>query len=299
MQTPLSPYPRLSTLLGIDLKVKHDDLYPFPGGGSKARKIKYIIQDAIDKQCNALVSAGAANSNHARVVAIKAAQLGWPVKLIIHDKEDYSKANLQLMKLAGAELIFCKLEDVAQIMDKAMDDFVKSGNKPYYIWGGGHSVEGTLAYYYAVKEFKEQAHGWEPDYVVVASGTGGTQAGIHLGFNDFYPNAKVLGISVARNKERGFKIVRESVEELAEKLKTKNKNEIFFLDDWTGGGYENVTEEIEETIRFAAKQEGLILDPTYTGKAFAAIMKLTQNNTIPPQSKVLFWHTGGMLNLIS
>lgn len=298
MGTLLKKYNTLSSWLNVDLKVKHDDLYPFIGGGSKARKIKYILQDAENKGSNALVSAGSANSNHARVVALAGAQMGWPVKLIIHDSEDYSNGNLLLMKMAGANLQFVNHADVSEAMDKAMDDFKEKGFSPYYIWGGGHNIFGIQAYYEAVFEIKKQLRDWEPDYVIHASGTGGTQSGLHVGFEECFPNTKVIGISVAREKARGSKVVEEGVKELREFLGLKNqKKEVIFMDNWIKDGYGSIYPKLVKIIKETAKF-GLITDPVYTGKALLALFEMRKEEYIEPGSNVLFWHTGGLINLL-
>lgn len=301
--TPLKYYPRLSSELGINLSVKHDDYFPFTGGGNKARKIDYILKMASTRGTNALVTAGAANSNHARVVALAAAQLGWKCKLIIHDQEDYSNGNLLMMRLAGAELIFVEQINVASAMDEAMQSFTKAGLKPFYIFGGGHSVEGSLAYYDAFKEFVSQS-GVLPDYIVHASGTGTTQAGLHVGAELTKAcKTKIIGISVARDKLRGAKIIKESADELHSFLfphkPHKNLNEVSFYDDWNAGGYGHSNQHLIETIKWAARTEGLILDPVYTGKAFTGLIDLVSSNKIEKETNVVFWHTGGLINLMN
>ncbi|PKD44654.1 1-aminocyclopropane-1-carboxylate deaminase/D-cysteine desulfhydrase [Rhodohalobacter barkolensis] len=298
MKTILKKYNSVSDWLDVDLKVKHDDLYPFIGGGSKARKIQFILKDAENKGSNALVSAGAANSNHARVVALAGAQKGWPVKLIIHDSEDYSNGNLLLMKMAGADLNFVNHADVSDAMDEAMNDFKENGFLPYYIWGGGHNVYGMQAYYEAVLEVKKQLSYWVPDYVIHASGTGGTQSGLHVGFEECFPNTKVIGISVAREKGRGTKVVEEGVHDLRKLLGIESqKKDVIFLDNWIKDGYSSVYPKLVEVIKEAAKF-GFITDPVYTGKALLALYEMRNEEQIESGAKVLFWHTGGLINLL-
>ena len=289
----------ISKKLGINFSIIDETYYPLYLGGSKARKIISILEKAKKENSDALVSAGSANSNHARVVALAAAQLGWHCHLIIHDKEDYSKANLQIMKLAGAQLTFCSLDNVASKMDEAMISYRKEGLTPYYIWGGGHCLEGSLAYYNAVHEYKEEFAKWKPDYVFVASGTGGTQAGLYIGFKELFPDTKVIGISVARQKKRGQQAVYEEADKLARRLGlwTVDKKDITFHDEWVGEGYGEVYPRLLEVISDAAKNEGLITDPTYTGKALTAIYDMVEKDMIPKNAKVLFWHTGGIFNL--
>lgn len=281
-----------------NLKVKFDSSYPFLQGGTKARKLKYILKHAKDKNANAIVSTGSASSNHARDCALAAAQLGWKCILIIHDTPDAATNNLFLMQLAGAELIFCKMENVADLMDKAMNDLKHQGLNPYYIWGGGHSVYGTLALYDAAKEYIKNEKSCKPDYVFVASGTGGTQAGLHLGFAEVSPSTKVIGISVARNRMRGSMIVDKAVEELKDFLRVEIKTpNIEFYDDWIGEGYGSISNELVYCIRKSA-HAGVLLDTTYTGKAWQGMLKIIEHGGIPKDSNILFWHTGGIFNLL-
>jgi len=297
MKTPVEDYQEIKKLLNINLKVKKDAFFPYAGGGSKARKIKYILKDAEKKGSNALVSAGSANSNHARVVALAGAHKGWPVKLIIHDTEDYSNGNLLLMKMAGADINFVNHAGVSKAMDEGMEVFNEKGFSPYYIWGGGHNVYGMQAYYEAVLEVKKQLQYWEPDYVIHASGTGGTQVGLHVGFEEHFPNTKVIGISVAREKDRGTKVIEEGIHDLRKLLGLESqKKEVIFLDKWIKDGYGSVYPKLIEIIKEAAKF-GFITDPVYTGKALLALFEMCKEEHIEPGSNVLFWHTGGLINL--
>lgn len=299
LMTPLERYARFSEELNIDLCVKRDDFYPFVGGGSKGRKMHSILDDIQNKKANALVSAGANNSNHARAVALLAAQKGWPVKLIIHDKERYSSGNLLIMNLAGAELIFVNKNNVSAAMDKAMLDFKENGLSPYYIHGGGHNIYGMKAFYDAVAEVKQQLGAWIPDYIIHASGTGGTQAGLHVGAEEYYPKTKVVGISVARKKQRGQEVIKKGIDELRHYLKLgSSQKEVIFYDDWIEQGYNSIYPELKTVIRKSAEY-GLITDPTYTGKALLGLVDLCKRGEIQKGSKVLFWHTGGVLNLVS
>jgi len=300
--TPLYDYCRLGKELNINLRIKHDDLYPLPGGGSKARKLNYILNANVKKKYNAIVTTGSNQSNHLRATALWAAKLGWKLICVIHDDEpDSFKGNLKIVKLTGAELRFIQKTEVKEAMDKAMDDLCNEGYKPFYIWGGGHCVEGALAYYEAVKELKEQLNGVEPDYLFVASGTGTTQAGIEIGIRQYLPGCKVIGISVSREKKRGKEAILESMNKLNTYLGNpiKMPENIEFDDNWIGNGYEAIYPELIETIKWAAKTEGLILDPTYSGKAFHALRMYAKNNKIKTNSNVVFWHTGGLLNLMA
>lgn len=301
-ETPVIFLKSISKILEINIYVKHDDLYPLPGGGSKARKLNYILNEDVRKNYNAIVTAGSNQSNHLRATALWAAKLGWKIICVIHDNEpNIYEGNLKIVKLTGAELRFVQKIEVKEAMDKAMLDLSNEGYKPFYIWGGGHCVEGALAYYEAVKELKGQLMDVDPDFLFLASGTGTTQAGIEIGVRRFIPGCKVIGISVAREKTRGKRAILESMNVLNTYLcnPINVPDNIEFDDNWIGNGYEGTYPELIDTIKWAAKTEGLILDPTYTEKAFHALKMYANNGIIKPNSNVVFWHTGGLLNLMA
>lgn len=199
------------------------------------------------------------------------------------------------MKLSGAELIFCNLSEVAEKMDGAMNELRKQGATPYYIWGGGHSVYGTKAFVDAANDFEDQNPNWIPDFVIVPSGTGGTQAGLHVGFALVSPKAEVLGISVAREKERGQKAVQDAVDEVIQhcNIDAPTITSPVFLDHWRGEGHVKIYPRLMDVMSYAA-EKGLLTDTTYTGKALCAMYDMVQNGTIRSSSRVLFWHTGGL-----
>lgn len=289
----------LSCDLPVDLYIQDDSYFPAFGGGSKARKLVSFMEEAESKGCNAIVTAGAANSNHARTVALACARKGWRCTIVVHDIEDYTKGNLLLMKLAGAKLVFTSLDGVRIAMDNEMELFSKEGLIPYYIYGGGHALPGYKAYYKAAVDFVSTFPSIKPDYVVLASGTGGTQAGLIVGFDQLLPDTKVIGISVARNSDRGTKAVREACQELTDNLVVSSvcDNKIIFKDDWVGSGYGDCYSDMIKTIEHYSKNFGVITDPTYTGKALHGLVSMVNAGDIRPGSTVLFWHTGGLINL--
>ena len=299
--TQLDFHLTLSEELSINLFIKRDDLYPKFGGGNKARKLDYILNHAKKEGFNSLVTTGAAESNHCRVSALHAASLGWQSIIIIHDKEpEFYGGNLKLMKLAGAEIRFVDQVEVKEAMNQAISDLKERGFNPYYIWGGGHSVEGSLAYFEAVKELKSQLGNIQPDFIVVASGTGTTQAGIEIGIRTFFPDCEVIGISVAREENRGKKEILKSMLELNEYLGKPilMPQDIFFNTSICGDGYGKIFPELLETVQ-ESLEKGFIIDPTYSGKAFFAMKKLVQIERISKGKNVIFWHTGGLFNLMN
>jgi len=302
VNSPLQIYKRIGMDLNINLFVKRDDLYPLTGGGSKARKLHSILNEQAKQQFNAIVTEGSSQSNHLRATSLHSAILGWKTICIIHDDKPHEiVGNLKLTKISGAELRFVAKDDVEIALKKAMDDLKEQGYNPMHICNGGYCVQGAFAFYEAVKELKEQLGNVKPDYIVVASGTGTTQAGLEVGVRKFYPDCKVLGVSVARDEQRGKEAIVKSMQELRGLLKIPSKlnDDIFFDDHWKGAGYEATYPELLDTIHRMARREGLILDPTYTGKAFHALIKYVERGIIPENSNVVFWHTGGLLNLVA
>lgn len=300
--TPVCKAINLSDELQINLLIKHDDLFMIEGGGSKARKASYIISKAVKNGCNAIVTAGGSQSNHLRACAIMARKFGIEMTAVIHDVQPARfEGNLKLLSILGVKLVFIDMETVKIAMNVEIEEYVTNGRRPFYIWGGGHSDEGTFSYYRGVGELRSQLGNWEPDYIVVASGTGTTQAGIEMGVREIYPKCKVLGVSVAREKIKGEKAVIDAANKLIPSIggHLPSLKSVFFDDKFMGSGYESTYPELIKIIKHAASSDGLILDPTYTAKAFIALTHYVNEGVIAKNSNVIFWHTGGLMNLMS
>lgn len=297
--TALEHHPRIaaSLHLNIDLRIKRDDLYPMSGGGIKARKINYILQHAVREEYDVLVTNGGPQSNHARSTALEAARLGMRAHIIVvlDPCEAYmGTGNILVMRLSGATIEYCRKEELSNKMDEAISKYESAGNKPFYLWGGGHHISGTEAFVSAAEELQNQTLDWQPDYVVMASGTGSTQAGLAIGYAATH--TKVIGISVAREATNGANVVKKCVKEYDDRYNTTTNASIEFYDDWTCGGYDKTTPELLELVRMTARL-GILLDPTYSGKGWMGLHDLVRKNHIPAGSKVVFWHTGGLMNL--
>lgn len=299
--TPLEKSDIISLKYKVNVYYKRDDLFAVSGGGSKGRKLAYIMKKAIRQNCDSIVTAGANQSNHVRSTSVLSAQLAMKSSIIIHDKKPSSfKGNAKLTNLTGAKLTYVEMDKVKSAMNSEIVEFISNGFKPFYIFGGGHCVEGTYAYYKAVYELKKQLNIFNPDFIILASGTGGTQAGIEVGVKELFPNCKVLGVSVAREKMRGSRAVIDSANELIKSLNLKiNRFEtVHFDDNYIGDGYESVTSDLLDMIKNKALDEGLFLDPTYSGKAYYAMLEYLNSGIIPEGSNVVFWHTGSLMNLL-
>ena len=288
--------------ININLFIKRDDLYPISGGGNKGRKLHYIINENNVDKYDALVTTGGNQSNHIRASLIRAKELRWKSHIIIHDNKPTGeiKGNLKISELLADKITYVNMKNVGEAMDKAVVEFKKQGYRPLYIWGGGHCLEGSLAYHNAVVELKNQLINVEPDYIFLASGTGATQAGLISGAKLCFKDCKVIGISVARNKNKGEIEIYKSLKELEKYFKVNKckKEDVIFDDSYAGGGYGNYYKDLDETI-YELANNGVLLDKTYTAKAFYGMMDYIKKGKLKPNSNVVFWHTGGLLNLIS
>lgn len=289
----------------LTLSVVRDDLFPFIGGGGKARKaVEYEVMFR-EGGYNAFVTCGGIQSNHNRAMALMSARNSWKCHLCIQGTEDRflkEKGNALLNRLSGAECELIRPEDTAVAMDRAMEKLKSEGYKPYYVHGGGHDLPGGTSFVKAVEELKSQCKvgGYKPDYIFHASGTGSTQAGIVVGLEKAgWGDVKVVGISVARQQERGKQVIAEFANMLGEYygIKKDFTDDIIFCTDYLYGGYEQYTPGMAEYLVRAMKETGLMFDTTYSGKGFYGMMDYVKKNRLDDK-KIMFWHTGGLMNLL-
>lgn len=285
--------------------VVRDDLYPFIGGGSKARKAVEYEAFFKEKGYNAMVTCGGIQSNHNRAIALMAARNGWKCHLCIQGtKERFmaEKGNALLCRLAGAECELIDPSETAVAMDRAMEKLANEGYKPYYVHGGGHDLPGGTCFVDAVKELRRQcdALGYKPGYIFHASGTGSTQAGIVVGCDMAgWKDLKVVGISVARQYERGKQVIAEFANMLAKHygIDKDYTESIHFNTDYLYGGYEQYTPEMESYLKKVMRETGLMFDTTYSGKGFYGMMQEIKKQGLQNKN-IIFWHTGGIMNLM-
>lgn len=288
-----------------EIMVVRDDIFPFIGGGSKARKA--VAYEAFIKayNYNAVVTCGGIQSNHNRAIALMAAKNGWKCHLCIQGTEDRfyaEKGNALLSRLAGAECELIDPSETAVAMDRAVEKLTQEGYKPYYIHGGGHDLPGGTCFVDAVRELKQQCDlsGYKPDYIFLASGTGSTQAGIVVGCDLVgWSNVKVIGISVGRQYERGKQVIVDFANMLAKHygLDKDFTDHIHFNTDYLFGGYEQSSPEMENYLKDVMRTSGLVFDTTYSGKGFFGMMDIIKKEKLQDKN-IVFWHTGGLMDLM-
>ncbi|MBI4785967.1 MAG: D-cysteine desulfhydrase family protein [Chloroflexi bacterium] len=303
LPTPLDPAPRLSQELGVRVLIKRDDLTGFALGGNKARKLEFLVADALAQGADTLVTGGGTQSNHARMTAAAARKLGLDVTIVFFGAPPATvNGNLLLDQLLGAELVYANTDDKLEtdrVVQRVADDLRARGRKPYVIPVGGSTVLGCCSYILAVGELLAQleAQSVKPDYVFVATGSCGTQSGILAGMKYYQAAIPVHGITVSRAKSEGVERITRLVKSTAEFLKCPmplDPDEIIINDGYLGPGYAIPTAAGNAAIRMVARLEGIFLDPVYTGKTMAGMIDLARRGEIKRGATVVFWHTGGV-----
>jgi D-cysteine desulfhydrase family pyridoxal phosphate-dependent enzyme len=297
LPTPIEALPRLSeALCGPRLLIKRDDQTGLAFGGNKTRKLEFLVAEARDQAAKTLISGGALQSNHCRQTAAAAARFGFKCILALTgEKPKKTSANLLLDELFGAEIVYvAERKNRDSILQETFDRATKEGKKPYLVPYGGSNPTGALGYAFAMKELIDQD--CRADWIVFATSSGGTHAGLLLGQRVFGCKGKLLGISVDESEEW----LKQNVSELASDASAKLGKRIEFTPDevsananYCSAGYGVLTDAEREAIDLFAKHEGLLLDPVYTGRAAAGLIDLIRKGFFKKDETVLFLHTGG------
>jgi L-cysteate sulfo-lyase len=289
--TPLDPAPRLATALGLepdDLWIKRDDLTDF-GGGNKVRKLEHLVAEALAAGATVLVASGGAQSNHARTTAAAAARSGLRAVLVLGGTALAGRpGNLALDELLGAEVVLAEGlfgADLDRRVEDVADRLRATGEVPAVLPFGGSSAVGARGYVDCARELHQQA----PDaaHVVVAVGSGGTMAGLVAGLGA----ERVLGIDTGALTDPAQR-VKSLVAELG-----GGPGALRLDRDQVGDGYGRLTTEAATAMRTAARTEGLLLDPVYTGKALAGLASAVAEGIVRPGERTVFVHTGGLPGL--
>ncbi|ODR00856.1 D-cysteine desulfhydrase [Mycobacterium sherrisii] len=292
--TPQERADNLAAAIGLGkgrLWIKRDDLTGLGAGGNKVRKLERTVAAARRDGADVLVTIGAAQSNHARLTAAAGARLGFRVILVLAGRPDAAQTgNLLLDSLFGAELRWAGDVDDEALEEKAADvaaELTRAGARPAVIPFGGSNRDGALSYVDAARELRAQLS--EDTTSVVAVGSGGTMAGLvaELG------TERVLGVHTGAVRDpRG--VVARLVSHVAGGC---DASALRLRMDQVGAGYGLLAEGTAAAIRLAARTEGIVLDPTYTGRALAGLIAAVRDGEVRGDASVVFWHTGGLPGL--
>ena len=290
--TPVQKLESISRLLGTQVYVKRDDLTGLGLGGNKVRKLEYLLADAKAQGAEVVFTTGGAQSNHAMLTAAAARKLGMMPILILKKRGVTARQGNQLLEhLMGVDVRFMDTDDYADIYAE-MDRVGKALGRPYYkIPCGGSNALGTLGYVDCAREIRDQ--GLHFDHLICAEGSGGTMAGLALGAKLYLPGTRVTGMMVDSDpfEEITVRLMREAAALLDADVQVSAED--FDLRDLCGPGYAIPSQEGNAAVAMMAENEGLFLDPVYTGKAFAGLIAMAREGAFKPTDHVLFLHSGG------
>ncbi|MCE5315142.1 MAG: D-cysteine desulfhydrase family protein [Armatimonadota bacterium] len=309
LPTPLDEAPRLAAKLGLRrLLIKRDDCTTLAGGGNKARKLEYLMADALAKDCDVVLTDGGPQSNHARMTAGAARKVGIDRCMLFLGGPRFDRfyGNLLLDVVMGAEIRFMEDATVKQMEDAMADEAAalkRRGSRPYVIPIGGSTPLGALGYVQGMRELAGQLCDEDKaPLIVVAAGSAGTFAGCALGARLFLPGAEVLGISVAAKSKTLREIAAADANGSASLIGVDTRfdaDDLNVNDEYYGERYGVPSEAGNRAILMAAQTEALILDPVYTGKAMSGLIGLAQAGQVDVDRTVVFIHTGGAPGLMA
>jgi len=298
--------PRLTAHLGgPQLWVKRDDQTGLATGGNKTRKLEFLVAEALAQGADTLITCGAAQSNHARQTAAAAARFGLACTLVLRgEPPPQAQGNLLLDELLGAEILWAGADDLTARLEETADALRSRGRRPYVVPYGGSNPVGVCGYVAAMEELLAQAAqaGLSFDHIVLASSSGGTQAGLTVAARALNYRGRILGISVDLPADPLRRRMAELATATADYLGlplTFAPEDFAVEDGYRGGGYGIISDLEREAIRLLARTEGLLLDPVYTGRAFGGLIDLIRRGAFSSGERVLFWHTGGVAGLFA
>jgi len=311
LPTALEPLDRLREQFGGPrLFIKRDDCTGLALGGNKTRKLEFLIADALAHRATAIVTEGGLQSNHVRQSAAAAAKAGLACHLVLDHAvpivtELYrSNGNLLLDHLLGAEVHLCDPgESRAARIARLMALLRETGETPYHIPTGGSNAIGALGYAGAMLELLVQAQERDVaiDHVVVASGSGGTQAGLVVGAALAEDAVSVIGVDIDDDPAPLLAQVQSVAAAAAAKLGLAEIPAARFTlaRGHAAPGYGEPNDGMIEAVSLLARLEGIVLDPVYTGKAMAGLIAWLREGRFGADETVVFLHTGGAPGLFA
>ncbi len=309
LPTPCYPLIRFADELGgPEIWIKRDDQTGLATGGNKTRKLEYLVGAALEARADCLITAGSTQSNHARQTAAAARACGLTPHLVLYAPGGHPPGEIQgnvlLDRLLGAEIHWTdEKAPYRESLVRLADELRVQGMNPYIIPYGGSNEIGMMGYVDAMREAVVQLGEGGVTHVVATS-SGGTQAGMLLGsvLTGTAATSRVVGISVDEHADELAPRVADLVNRGGALLGfeweiTPVDPAIEIVDDYLGGGYAVVGEPERRAIRLLAQTEGILADPVYTGRALAGLIDMVERSIIRDDKPVVFWHTGGTLSL--
>jgi len=293
---------------GPAIYIKRDDLTSLGMGGNKTRKLEFLIGEALALDKDTLVTAGGLQSNHCRLTAAAACKAGLDCHLVLNGtRPEIPNGNLLIDALFGAKVHYCERKDRDARLAEVAGELSSAGKRPYVIPVGGSNATGSVGYVQAMLELDTQLADMQlqPDAIVFATSSGGTQAGLTLGARVIGFSGQVLGISIDQTKtgEAAFPpILADIVNATASRIGVDihmTDSDFLLNCDYLGAGYAMPGDLEFDAIKDLARYEGILLGPVYTARAMGGLIDLIKKNTFTKGQNVLFWHTGGTPELFA
>lgn len=303
--TPIEELKRLGGRLGRRVYVKRDDLTGLATGGNKTRKLEFLLAEALAQNATTLITTGAVQSNHARQTAAAAAHCGLRCVLVLGGLAPPAiNGNLLIDRLVGAHVAWAGDRSRERVMDEVARSERAAGRVPYVIPYGGSSPLGAVGYVQAMDELARQLidRDLHVDWIVHASSSGGTQAGLVVGARAAHFSGHILGISVDKPARELVPHVQDLALRTADRAGFRfeiDPDTVQVNDAYLGAGYGVLGEVEREAIALLARSEGLLLDPVYTGRAMAGMLDLCERGQFGQEESILFWHTGGTAGIFA
>lgn len=305
LPTPIEYLPRVSKDLGIELYIKRDDLTPLAMGGNKLRKLEYLLRDAMDRDATLLLTVGGVQTNHGRLTCAVANKYGLKGSIVsIGEYPGELSANLLLDGIMGSD-VWIKAPEAGvsenELYDRVIPQitaaYEEKGEKVYFIPLGGSNEIGALGYYECAMEMASQIKGTalEGCRVVSAVGSMGTYMGLFAGIANESLPMHVTGIFISPHpnyRDHALSYYSRMADVFGLKY-SASPDDFDLIPDYDRGAYNNPCKEVREAIYYMAEREAVILDPCYTGKAFAGLIDMIRAGRIKKGEKVVFLHTGG------
>jgi len=310
LPTVLELLPNLSKYLkGPKIWIKRDDCTGLAMGGNKARQLEYYLGHALSKKADTVLTTGAIQSNHVRMSVAAARKLGMDIEVLLEHRvnhrksEYYQSGNPFLIELMGAKTHYTNVSDDEDGTDDKLFEIAEKlrqqGKKPYVIpLSENYTPYGSLGYVDCAVELLQQCkkQALKIDAMVLASGSAATHSGLLCGFRALGFNTPILGACVRREKKLQAARVLKKSNQVAQMIGFKGMitdKDIWVDDRMLTPGYGHLNEPVIEAIDLLAQTEGILLDPTYTGKAMATLINFIAERKFTPDQNVVFLHTGG------
>ncbi len=305
--TPLEPQVHLAQHIGAkSVLVKRDDCNGLAFGGNKVRQLEYYLGEALTQKADTILLTGAVQSNFVRTAAAACCKLGLACHIQLEDRvpkddPEYKRSgNVLLNEMLGATLHYFPEGENEEGADQNLKEIAASlkaeGKTPYIVpMHPSHPPLGALGYIEAafelVAQFKQL--GFLPDEIFVPSGSGNTHGGLVYGLRVIGCAIPVTGVCVRRGADQQGPRMLERFKQIAELLGQPNPvkdSDLVLTDEFLAPQYGIAGPLAHRAMRIAARMEGLILDPVYTAKTFAAMLQSAEQK---PERNLVFIHTGG------